>query len=260
MTAAELAVSAPVRVLERLRAAGDAQLRVLHRGAHAVYVALAPGPAEHDRAWCVGLVSASAVAVPCALRSAASSLESAPGLRGRTAHLRSGVLHIDGTALRVGRVVDARVPDLRGREACPAVLPEPAAELTPLLPPLGRPLDAAAAQRLVGRGSGLTPLGDDVLCGWLAAHRAYAVPTPDLDAAVSALSGRTTLLSASLLDCAVHGEVIPEFTAWLRAVGTPDEGAAAAALAALGHTSGAGLLHGGGSALRHLAVTGACAA
>jgi len=36
----------------------------------------------------------------------------------------------------------------------------------------------------VGRGGGLTPLGDDVLVGWLALHRAVGVSTPDVDDAV----------------------------------------------------------------------------
>ena len=67
---------------------------------------------------------------------------------------------------------------------------------------------------MLGRGDGLTPLGDDVLCGWLALHRAAGVPTPDVDAEVRAEHlHRTTLLSATLLDCALHGEVMPEFAA-----------------------------------------------
>ena len=102
-------------------------------------------------------------------------------------------------------------------------------------------IDVAA---LVGRGDGLTPYGDDVLCGWLAAHRAAGIATPEVDAAVRAALDRTTLLSATLLDCAMHGEVIPEFAAWLASLGTADEEARAAALARVGHTSGRGLLEG----------------
>ena len=70
------------------------------------------------------------------------------------------------------------------------------------------------------------------------------MPTPVVDAAVRALLPRTTLLSATLLDCALHGEVLPEFAAYLAALGTPAEPAAPPTLAAVGHTSGAGLLHG----------------
>ena len=41
--------------------------------------------------------------------------------------------------------------------------------------------------------SGLTPLGDDLLCGWIATHRAAGVPTPEIDRAVRAGLHRTTL-------------------------------------------------------------------
>nr|WP_253945199.1 DUF2877 domain-containing protein [Nocardioides sp. zg-DK7169] len=113
---------------------------------------------------------------------------------------------------------------------------------------------------MVGVGDGLTPYGDDVLCGWLAAHRAAGVATPEVDDAVRALAHRTTLLSATLLDCAVRGEVLPEFAAWLRALGTPGEPAAAATLASIGHTSGLGLLRGARRALTALGIRAEVAA
>jgi hypothetical protein len=93
-----------------------------------------------------------------------------------------------------------------------------------------------------------------VLCGWLAIHRAAGVATPDVDEAVRAQLGRTTLLSATLLDCAMHGEVLPEFGAWVASIGTPDEPRRATALGKVGHTSGAGLLQGGRWALAELAA------
>src|SRR4029079_554691 len=105
---------------------------------------------------------------------------------------------------------------------------------------------------LVGRGDGLTPYGDDVLCGWLAVHRAARMATPEVDDAVRALAHTTTLLSATLLDCAMHGEVIPEFADWLAALGSDDEAPRAAALARVGHTSGRGLLEGARTALADL--------
>jgi hypothetical protein len=110
---------------------------------------------------------------------------------------------------------------------------------------------------MVGRGDGLTPYEDDVRCGWLAVHRAAGVPTPTADAAVRAHLDRTTLLSATLLDCATRGEVVPEFAAWVRTLGTPAEPPAAARLAAIGHTSGAGMLHGARLALSALPLKGA---
>jgi hypothetical protein len=212
-------VSAPPRVQSLLRATPDGPLRVLHRGRDAVYVA-----AGGD---CLGVVSRRATAVPCALRTAADSVPDA-----RTAHVEGGVLHLDEVALTVGRIVDVAVPRLATRWTRAAPAPGVVAEM-------------------VGRGDGLTPYRDDVLCGWLAIHRAAGVATPDLDAEVRAHLDRTTLFSASLLECAMHGEVIPQFAAWVAALGTPREESAAAALAGVGHTSGAGLLAGARHALDH---------
>ena len=111
---------------------------------------------------------------------------------------------------------------------------------------------AALASSLVGAGPGLTPLGDDVLSGWLAAHRAAEAPTPRSDEVVRALLPATTLLSATLLDCALAGEVLPELGAWLAALGTPDEELRLARLRAVGATSGAGLAEGARLALLSL--------
>ena len=105
-------------------------------------------------------------------------------------------------------------------------------------------VDARSVTALVGRGDGLTPLGDDVVCGWLAAHRAAGVPTPDVDDAVRRLLPRTTTLSASLLDCALAGEVADPVAAYLRALSTPHADAARAELEAFGQSSGRGLAHG----------------
>ncbi len=203
-----------------LSSAPDGPVPVLHRGRDAVYVEVAGR--------CLGVLSRRATAVPCGLRAAVPSLPEA-----RCARIDDGVLHLDGEALPVGRVVDVRVPRVRTRATTPG-------------PPPG---DVAA---MVGRGDGLTPYDDDVLCGWLAAHRAAGVATDEVDTAVRACLDRTTLLSATLLDCAMHGEVIPEFARWLAAIGTPEEPDFATRLAAVGHTSGRGLLHGARVALDHL--------
>ena len=247
----EIPVSAPARVRDRLRAAPDGALTVVHPGRHAVYLDL--------DGWCLGVVGSRAAAVPCAVRVATPDLGT---LGTRSAHVRRGVLHLDETPLRVGRIVDAAVPrldlaatlrDLTGAVA-PDVAPVPAAVVDLVDAAWGPgPLDAEAVARLVGRGDGLTPLGDDALCGWLALHRSVGAPTPAVDAAVRDALARTTLLSATLLDCALRGEVLPEFAAYLTALGTPEEPARAAALATIGHTSGAGLLHGARRALAGLA-------
>jgi hypothetical protein len=208
-------VSAPRRVRDRLLRTPDGPVPVLHRGPHSLYLLLA-GP-DLDKT-CLGVVAASAVQVPCALR---TRLDVLPEVA--EASVDGGLLHLDGVPLRIGRICDAAVPSL-DRDA---------------LGPLG-----ADVGDLVGAGDGLTPYGDDVLCGWLAVHRATGLATPSVDAAVRDLLHRTTSLSAALLDCALHGEVIPEFAAYVAALGTADEGPATAALRAVGHSSGAGLLQG----------------
>ena len=106
------------------------------------------------------------------------------------------------------------------------------------------PLDTDAVNRLVGAGDGLTPRGDDVLCGWLAMHRAAGAATPVVDEAVRMRMQDTTLLSATLLDCALHGEVLPQFAAYVGALGTPAQAEAERDLLAVGHSTGSGLLEG----------------
>lgn len=251
--ASEIPVSAPVRVRDRLRKAPDGALTVVHPGRRAVYLDL--------DGWCLGVVGSRAAAVPCAVRVAAPDLGA---LAAGSAHVRRGVLHLDGVPLRVGRIVDAGVPRLDLAALLGSRtdgLPGPADAEVPPASVVAfvddawgpDPLDAGAVARLVGRGDGLTPLGDDALCGWLALHRSVGAQTPEVDAAVRAALPRTTLLSATLLDCALGGEVLPEFAAYVTALGTPREPARAAALAAIGHTSGAGLLHGARRALAEIA-------
>ena len=207
-------VSAPSRVEHLLRRAPDGPVPVVHRGPHAVYVEVG--------GWCVGIVDGDAARVPCALRAAGSGVPDT-----ETAHLAGGVLHVDGVPLVVGRFVEVRVPRLVSAGA-----------------PVARADQGPEVAALVGAGDGLTPYGDDVLCGWLALHRAKRVETPDVDAEVRRLLPRTTLLSATLLDCAIRGEVLPEFAAYVAALGTAWEAAATEALAAVGGSSGAGLLEG----------------
>lgn len=266
VTPGTLQASAPPRVLERLRRAPDGERTVLHRGPHAIYVDL--------DGWCLGLVGRSAAQVPCALRSRNDDFAT---LAADSAYVESGSLHVDGVPVTVGRVVGTRVPPLdlgrRGHGETPpstadsATAPaSPPAAVAELVAQVGlacepsRALEPVDVALLVGRGEGLTPLGDDLLCGWLALHRAAGTPTPAIDAAVRTLLPRTTLLSATLLDCALHGEVLPQFAAYVAALDTPAEPARAADLAAVGHTSGAGLLHGARLALTELHHTNGVAA
>ena len=231
-----LPVAAPPRVRDRLAAAHDGPLRVVHRGPHALYLAL--------DGWCLGIVDDTAAQVPCALRTSAGHLAA---LTGAGAVVQGGRLRLDGRPVVVGRLVGTAVPTLTARALARA------RTLLGRSPRRPARLDERAVDRLVGAGGGLTPYGDDVLCGWLAAHRAAAVPTPAVDAAVRARLHRTTLLSATLLDCALGGEVVPEYAAWVAALGGPDEPAAERALLGVGHSSGRGLLAGGRQALAELA-------
>jgi hypothetical protein len=220
---------------------------VLHRGPDAVYVDVAGR--------CIGVVGTRATAVPCALRTSQDRLPPVAA-----ASVRAGVLHLDDEPLVVGRLVDVSVPVLAGsrdvRRATSSttdpLVEERAHQASRNLPSAGaRPGPSIDVAALLGRGDGLTPYGDDVLCGWLAIHRAAGIATPQVDEAVRALWHRTTLLSATLLECAMHGEVIPEFAAWLRALDTHEDQERAARLARVGHTSGRGLLEGA-----RLALTG----
>jgi len=243
-----IAVAAPTRVRARL-AAASGPVGFLHRGPLAVYL-------DVD-GWCVGVVGTAAAAVPCALRLAASGVGSLAGAQ--SARVAGGVLHIDGVPLLVGRTLDVAVPPLSQSSAPGALLASPQAD--DLAQDLPRPAldllaagDAAAVPELVGRGSGLTPSGDDVLCGWLAVHHAAGVAVPDVEEAVTASLPRTTTLSATLLDCALHGEVLPEFARMVRALGSSaDVGPAIEEVARIGHTSGRALLLGADLALSSLA-------
>ena len=125
------------------------------------------------------------------------------------------------------------------------------------LPALPTRIDSTILRSLVGNGGGLTPLGDDVLCGWLAVLVATDRLTDDVATAVRSVLDRTTLLSATLVECALHGEVLPEFAAYLAALGTPHEDDAVRALTRIGHTSGAGLWWGARHALTTLAMEAA---
>ena len=189
----------------------DAQARILHRGPDAVYVDVAGR--------CVGVVGTRATAVPCALRSALDVLPEVV-----SASVRGGVLRLDEEPVVVGRLVDVSVPRL---------------------PLAGTPGQVDVAS-LVGRGDGLTPYGDDVLCGWLAVTRGAGIETPGVDAHVRALAATTTLLSATLLECAMAGEVVPEFAAWLAGTGPLE------AVERIGHSSGRGLVEGARLALSGL--------
>lgn len=154
-----------------------------------------------------------------------------------------------------GRVADPLDPAGRGAVA----------ELVARLA-AGRAPDKPVA-RLLGRGPGLTPTGDDVLAAALVTLHAFGAPAAArLADSVRALApAATTAVSAALLRHAAEGRCIPQLADLLVAVGgsprpakpgpAPDEAEtlpraadtlprAAGALLAVGNCSGAGLLHG----------------
>ena len=236
-------VVAPPRVAAWVAAAPDGRVEVLHACRDTVHLDVG------GRA--VGVAAATAPGLPHALRTNLPTLSSGDV---STAYVESGILHLGGRVLVTGRLVDVRAPRLDGAQV-PKTSPvsvqgtprsHGAGLVAPTPSPTAMPLrvDAVTVAGLVGCGDGLTPLGDDVLSGWLVAHRAAGVTTPAVDDAVRRALPRTTTLSATLLECALAGECPDLVSGYLRALGTPRRWAARDALAALGHSSGAGLAHG----------------
>ena len=225
----QIPVAAPTLVRQRLLEAVDGPRAVVHASATAIYVDL--------DGWCIGVVSTTATRVPCALW---STLPDLGAYADRPVVVRSGALLLGDDEVRITRLADPRAttvgPHRQARGAMPLDLPD--------LPADGRLTDVHL-DRLIGRGPGLTPLGDDVLAGWFATRAALGEPDPVLAGAVRRRLGVTTLLSATLIDCAVRGEALPELAAWLAAPSP----ATRDALLAVGATSGAGLLTGASLAL-----------
>ena len=133
----------------------------------------------------------------------------------------------------------------------------PARELTRRLL-AGRGVERAVGA-LVGAGAGLTPSGDDVLCGVLLGLRLHGSAAcdlaPTLWAAVRPRLGSTTALSAALLREAAQGYAVAPVVRLAEALVGPDVQhvpAAVAAVLAVGHSSGADLLAGLAGALEVL--------
>jgi hypothetical protein len=114
-------------------------------------------------------------------------------------------------------------------------------------------VDASAG--MLGRGPGLTPEGDDVLAGALAAIRTLGAALGSrpalamLDASETTLvdtaNDRTTAFSAALIRRAVRGEVAAPAGTFLRALaGRGDIGSSRLDLLRVGHTSGPALAAG----------------
>ena len=107
----------------------------------------------------------------------------------------------------------------------------------------------AVVRRLVGSGPGLTPSGDDVLCGVLLGLRLLgrAAELPRVWEAVVPRLASTTTLGAALLVEALQGFAVPPVISLGQALAAGDEGRVRRALEdvlAIGHSSGADLLAG----------------
>lgn len=228
----------------RRLAEGAGSGTVVHAGAQAVYARIGGGV--------LGIVGRGAVHVPLAV---AVDLPRLPPVTvGAPAELRDGLLRVAGIAVGVDRLTAVGAPSLGASAAArldvSPMAVEPARRQLPsrALALLARG-DAAAVPDLIGRGDGLTPVGDDALAGWLVGAYAAGRPATRVSAAVGAAAHRTTELSAALLAHAADGETIPELRGLLCALASRPAPpgaveAATARLLAVGHTSGAGLLLG----------------
>lgn len=170
----------------------------------------------------------------------------------------------------LGALVPGRVRGaLRALEAAVAADPPdvPCQELLKACTRRDRDSAREAADALVGLGAGLTPAGDDVLAGAIAAGLAVARASGD-DGCVAFFAqlgdhvgtvapGRTTSLSASLLWHASRGEMASPARQVVRALsGATQLGPAMDALWRVGHSSGrdlaAGIAIGARAATRDL--------
>jgi hypothetical protein len=109
-----------------------------------------------------------------------------------------------------------------------------------------------AVSGLIGRGPGLTPAGDDLLCGLLASAHLFGRDCTDFASAVATeLANRpraTTALSRQLLLRACAGDGLPQLRELAAVLVKPADPAVVhkrlSLLTAIGHTSGLALLAG----------------
>lgn len=250
----------PARVLATFPTA----VYLLPDGGRAVAVEAADG---------VGLPNALRVHVPAAGLELAAVPCDAPATIGR------GKVEVAGLMVAVDRWVDhtyrpagVDVPLLLGRldqvdaalvaaEPLPPRLAHRVAELEEALTTGSTDALVDAGRALIGLGHGLTPTGDDVLCGLLSAGRTFATSfrTEPLDRTLQHLGAtlsldaaeRTTALSAALLWHAARAELARPARDLLRGLlGRTPVGPATTALLAVGHSSGRDLAIGLGIGIR----------
>lgn len=184
------------------------------------------------------------------------------------ARIGGGILTVDTVQVRPGRYTQPPVPPSR---LTPRALGRYAALAADVAPRLDLPEaslrlcassidDPSVLRQLVGRGSGLTPTADDVLAGMLGALHCYRHDGfGTFGAHVAALTGRTTWLSARLLEEAAVGAYSAPILALLTRVNDRDTSWSSTVRDVLrhGHTSGAALAYGvalGARAAAHRSV------
>lgn len=251
--------SASPWVADRLAAAPH-EGTLVHAGRDAVYLA--------SRGDVIGVASRHACVVACTISTGLDHLDTlfpdrhpAPG---DVVTVGGGGIRIGAAQVRVGRFRDVLMPRL-APDAAPVVRERLSALAGDL--PRCREIDGATLDRLrerpdgaalevLGRGSGLTPLGDDVLCGLLVTLQATGDRcTGALATTVVEHCGtRTTALSATLLRRAAAGEAGPDLVRAVTDLATRPQAApgSIARLRSVGHTSGSGMLLGLLLALDHV--------
>lgn len=192
----------------------------------ALYLALADDDAKH--ADVVPVVTSDALVLPTAVRLAEPGPHDwgvAPG----------DVLTIGGDAIALPSHGIRIVRSWRPRRVTTGHANAAAFDWSPLLADLGR-------------GEGLTPRADDVLCGALLAARTLGVALPG-----ELPVRRTTSLSASLLVAAHAGYAVSAVVDHVTnaVTGSTDVNRTRELVLAIGHTSGAGLLEGIDQMLHH---------
>ena len=133
-------MAAPTRVRQRLLDAADGPRRVVHATSTAIYVDLDD--------WCLGLVSATATRVPCAVW---TTLPDLSAYAGSAVAVRDGGLLVGDVELRITRLADPRATTVgRHGDRSPG---RPLAMTSGFdLPTDGR-LTTVHVDRLLGRGS-----------------------------------------------------------------------------------------------------------
>ncbi|GAB3880376.1 oxamate carbamoyltransferase subunit AllH family protein [Terrabacter terrigena] len=216
----------------------------------------------HERV--LAVLASDALALPIGLRLALPSTRVSWGLEaGAHVVVGQGRVRLPGADVVAARLQHpSRVRPAPRRPGPPTGLREPG-----VLGDLAREMAAAAlagrsvdsgVRGLLGAGRGLTPSGDDAVCGVLLTLGAVDVPRARrahaaIAAEVRAGLGRTTSLSAALLVAAASGYAVPDV---VRLVTGLVSGTVSADLVdrvlGIGHSSGRDLLSGVTGTLRAL--------